>query len=187
VEIVARCGTNASATDADFHKSNKQLQSALSLKETIMEAITSAAPSSTATTEATLKPGDPGFSFYRPARPAGPVPSTDPTDRRALMALWKYSAEDHRYVLPEPTDPAWAPYIDLSSKDAYLAWVTSWKAAYAALTVAQRERKAAVANASREGKVIPWDDLYNGKGYARTLLALRAAGKVQSWARRNAA
>jgi len=153
-----------------------------------MEAITSAVPGSTATeTETALKPGDPGFSFYRPIRPAGPLPSTDPTDRRALMALWKYSAEEHHYILPEPADPAWAPYIDLASKESYLAWVTSWKAVYAALSVAQRERKAAVANAARQGQIIPWDDLHNGRSYARTLLALRAAGKIHSWAHRNAA
>lgn len=76
-----------------------------------------------------------------------------------------------------------APMIDLSSRDAYLAWVATWKAAYRTITLHQRY------NRGRGEEPLLRTEYgvigeHRTKLLAITLLNLRALGKRLSWAAR---
>jgi len=139
----------------------------------------------------------PGPQPAKPATARRPSAAEAPFDYHPLLALRKW-VKGSGWILPTPLDLAWAAHLTYTDRETYLAWVTEWKAVYAALTVAQRARKAAAREAQRTGvaPVAPQDTAANptwwwgpaeGKTHARALLALRAAGKVDSWAKRNAA
>ena len=145
----------------------------------------------------------PAITSLLPAKPAvlrrSPTASEDPFDHHPLLALRKH-VEGEGWTLPAADDPAWAPHLTYTDRESYLAWVTRWQTVYAALSVAQRARKAATREAARaisrgekpaptinDGSANWWWSPAEGKTHARALLALRAAGKVNSWAKRNAA
>jgi hypothetical protein len=137
-----------------------------------------------------------------PAKPAVlrrfPTAAEDPFGYHPLLSLRKHQ-DGGGWTMPEPGDPAWAAHLTYANREGYLGWVKEWKAVYAALSAAQRARKAAEREAARaisrgekpapavnDGSDNWWWSVAEGKTHARALLALRAAGKVDSWAKRNA-
>jgi hypothetical protein len=146
-----------------------------------------------------LEPAANSAPSPQPTKPATarriPSAAEAPFDYQPLLALRKW-VKGTGWVLPEPLDPAWAAHLTYTDRETYLAWVSEWKAIYAALTVAQRARKAARREGQRTGVALAapqdttnptwWWGPAEGKTHARALLALRAAGKVDSWAKRNA-
>ena len=80
-----------------------------------------------------------------------------------------------------------APHLSYEGREDYLAWVAAWKAGYRALTLAIRALKA---GGPAPDDVLPAEcvlDRNSAKAFARAMLALRAAGKRDSWARATAA
>jgi len=110
-----------------------------------------------------------------------------PFGRWSLYALYKWV--DGKRILPELTDPAYAEHFTYTDRESYLAWVADWKAAYAALSDAQRGHKAAIRAAAGDAATQATEQATHadGRKQARALLAIRAAAKLDSWAKRNAA
>ena len=80
-----------------------------------------------------------------------------------------------------------APYLSYEGRDDYLGWVASWKAGYRALTLSIRAIKAGEPAIQ---DILPAEcvlDRNGAKAFARAMLALRAAGKRDSWAKATAA
>ena len=80
-----------------------------------------------------------------------------------------------------------APHLSYEGRDSYLGWVAAWKAGYRALTL---EIRAIKAGEQAPGDVLPAEcviDRNGAKAFARAMLALRAAGKRDSWAKATAA
>ena len=80
-----------------------------------------------------------------------------------------------------------SPHLSYEGRDSYLGWVVAWKAGYRALTLAIRAIKA---GEQVPGDVLPAEcvlDRNSAKAFARAMLALRAAGKRDSWAKAKAA
>ena len=101
----------------------------------------------------------------------------------ALLAISPYETKDRLTA----DDPALRPFLTYTDRDSYLAWVASWKAQYRALSATiraeKREWRAAGSNIPRPLQISRRDHTR----IARTALALRAAGKIDSWARAQAA
>ena len=80
-----------------------------------------------------------------------------------------------------------APHLSYEGREDYLAWVTDWKAGYRALTLAIRAIKA---GEPAGDDILPAECVFDREGakaFARAMLALRAAGKRDSWTRATAA
>jgi hypothetical protein len=104
-------------------------------------------------------------------------------DTAALLAASPHKATEHL----EADDPKLVPFLAYTDRESYLAWVAAWKAEYKSLSATIRTEKREWRAA---GSNIPWQlqfSLPNHKRLARTLLALRHAGKADSWARAQAA
>lgn len=103
-------------------------------------------------------------------------------DTAALLSITPYKSADALAA----DDPKLAPFLTYETRDSYLAWVAAWKAEYRALSAAIRAEKLEWRAA---GSDIPWQlavSLRDHKRLARSLLALRHAGKIDSWARAQA-
>jgi hypothetical protein len=101
----------------------------------------------------------------------------------ALLAISPYLVADRLMA----DDPALLPFLTYTDRDSYLVWVTAWQVEYRTLSAAIRTEKVAWRAA---GSNIPHPlqiSLRNHRRLARTLLALRAAGKRDSWAKAQAA
>ena len=80
-------------------------------------------------------------------------------------------------------DPALIPFLTYVGRAAYLAWVAEWQSLYRTLAVQIRADKVAWRAAGSEIPPQLRFDLFDARSLARTLLALRAAGKRDSWAK----
>ena len=109
-----------------------------------------------------------------------------PFGRWSLYALYKWV--DGQRTLPALDDPAYEEHFTYTDRESYLAWVAEWKATYAALSSAQREHKAAIRAAAGDLATQASEQAAHadGRKQARALLAIRAAAKLDSWAKRNA-
>jgi hypothetical protein len=106
-----------------------------------------------------------------------------PFDRWPLLQL--LARHEGGQLIPRSIeDPAYAAHFAYTDRESYLAWVAAWKEAYRALSLAQRERKAARRAAGSSVPAQIWWDLYDGAHQAWAMLALRAAAKRDSWAKR---
>lgn len=101
----------------------------------------------------------------------------------ALLAITPYKVAERLTA----DDPKLVPFLTYTDRDSYLAWVAAWKEEYrltsGAIRIEKRQWRAA-------GSDIPWPlqvSLRDHRRAARSLLALRAAGKRDSSARARAA
>ena len=110
-----------------------------------------------------------------------------PFGRWSLYALYKWV--DGKRTLPAPSDPAYGEHFTYTDRESYLAWVADWKAVYRALSEAQRGHKAAIRAAGGDVATQASEQAARADGakQARALLAIRAAAKLDSWAKRSAA
>jgi hypothetical protein len=104
--------------------------------------------------------------------------------------LARYAVEAYRngkVVTKELSDPAWQRFFAYTDRESYLVWVAAWKANYRELSLRQRAIKAELRAA---GSDLPWGpsrEVIENRHYAQLLLGLRAAAKIDSWAKRQAA
>jgi hypothetical protein len=106
-------------------------------------------------------------------------------DTAGLSAITSHSDSDKHQFTEQPDKLA--PYLTYTDRESYLAFVADWKSTYANLSATIRAGKAQWRAA---GSDIPYPlvrDHVANRHLARTLLALRAAGKVDSRAKREAA
>ena len=81
-----------------------------------------------------------------------------------------------------------ARYLAYTDRQSYLDWVAAWKAAYRDLSERLRAEKRAFRESQRSGVPDPIAaGLFPDRRLARALLAIRAAGKRDSWAKAQAA
>lgn len=74
-------------------------------------------------------------------------------------------------------------HLSYDGRESYLEWVIAWKAGYRALTIEIRRLKAGDTTVNN---ILPRECVFNrnyAKAFARAMLALRAVGKRDSWAR----
>jgi len=115
-----------------------------------------------------------------------PVMAT-PFDHHELARYAVEAYREGKVVLKELNDPAWQRFFAYTERESYLAWVAAWKANYRELTLRQRAIKAELRAA---GSDLPWGpsrEVIENRHYAQLLLGLRAAAKIDSWAKRQAA
>lgn len=105
-------------------------------------------------------------------------------DTAALLSATPYKESDKHDLAEHPEKLA--PFLTYADRDSYLAFVAEWKSVYrnlsAEIRIQKRDWRAA-------GSDIPYPlqrARNDSRRLARTLLALRAAAKVDSWGKHQA-